>query len=138
MHWLAFCINFMGLISCYRNPRHLDAKSLKQTFWKLIIYAKLPAQLKERSSSNELQRLYLILLCMVISASMQFRPVYYLVSYQVSMQQASKIIVKNFPMIKMSNVLFSNNTQLVTRKINYSATHHLELLRANNQYTQLN
>ena len=48
---------------------------------------------------------------------MQFRPVYYLVSYQDSMQKASKIIVENFP-IKMSMYLFSDNMQLVTRKIN--------------------
>ena len=60
---------------------------------------------------------------------MQFRPVYYLVSYQVSMQQAYKITIQNFP-IKMSMYLFSDNTQLITRKINYSATLHLALLSA--------
>ena len=47
------------------------------------------------------------------------------------MQQASKIIVENFP-IKMSMYLFTNNMQLVTRKINYPATHHLALLSASN------
>ena len=62
---------------------------------------------------------------------MQFRPVYYLVSYQVSMQQASKIIVQNFP-IKMSMYLFSDNMQLITRKMNYLATLHLALLSATN------
>ena len=67
---------------------------------------------------------------------MQFRLVSYLVSYQVSMQQACKIIVENFP-IKMSMYLFSGNMQLITRKINYSATHHLALLSATNLSTQL-
>ena len=47
------------------------------------------------------------------------------------MQQASKIIVQNFP-IKMSMYLFSDNTQLITRKMNYSATLHLALLSATN------
>ena len=47
------------------------------------------------------------------------------------MQEACKIIVENFP-IKMSMYLFSDNMQLITRKINYSAMLHLALLSATN------
>ena len=51
-------INFMGLIDCYRrnsnsssNHCRPDAKSLKANFWKLIVYAKLSAQLKEKNDA---------------------------------------------------------------------------------------
>ena len=32
MHLLVFCINFMGLIGCYSNQSHPDARSLRANF----------------------------------------------------------------------------------------------------------
>ena len=70
-------LQFHGVTDCHSNHRNLDAKDAKNDAW---------------SSRNELQRLYIILLWS-FQHRCNFRPVYYIVSYQVSMQQASKIIV---------------------------------------------
>ena len=51
MHLLEFCINFMGLIGCYSNQSHRDAKSLGANFLETNYLAKLPAELKEKTFS---------------------------------------------------------------------------------------
>ena len=139
MHLLAFCINFMGLIGCYSNQSHpLMLNLSERTFWKLISHAKLPAELKKKITMRKAHAMNFKGLnsssCSGHSALMQLRLLYYLVSNQVSMQEASKP-VENFP--PKISIYYSETTQLVRRKINYSAMHHLVLLNATDQYTQL-
>ena len=63
--------------------------------------------------------------CCGHSALMQFRPLYYLVSNQVSMQKASKI-VENFP--PKISIYYSETTRCWSEeKLINSATHHLVL-----------
>ena len=55
MHWLTFCINFMRLMVAIVITGTWMLNFWKRTFWKLIVYAKLPAQLKEKTTMHEAQ-----------------------------------------------------------------------------------
>ena len=105
MDWLAFCINFMGLMGCYSNHMNIDAKSLKANILEANYLCKVTCTTERKhndvqSSSNELKDLGLS--CCGHSALMQFRPMYYLVSNQVctGIQKASKVVLNFLP--KMS------------------------------------
>ena len=79
MHLIAFCITFMGLLGCYSNQSHPDAKSLRANFLEANYLCKVTCRNEFKNDALKAQVMNfkgLSSSCCGHSVLMQFKPLY--------------------------------------------------------------